>query len=385
MKKTSLYFLLLMSISNLTICCQEKKETNIKPDTKDTLYMKTDFKWQEGLSCPLGYPIQVYRGWLEGPKISNGVNETPNSSTSIFGFGTTTGKGDWGKNSSGMSYGIKPIPQSLYCIWYSYVEDVMYEIDTELDYDKMIKLFNEGFQDSNRKRGKVMTTYNHITVGFAPGGVVVVWLQEGQKIVEIGRYQGYKTVISPKEIASLDSHEHLLFDPADRERTLNNPKIIPLEVQQANKNKPIPYGLWDSYRIKYCWRPIYVFIKEGKMLDDVSFTVFNGERETLLEEEFTKNEYQERAIPKILSIAWWDKNGQGYGGYILFDEREIFAAFKELHQKNPELNIDLEIKINPGSEHLRVTLKNGINALSLLKNKLEVYESRSLTEKYKKE
>jgi DUF2931 family protein len=262
----------------------------------------------------------------------------------------------------------------------------MYHINTELDYQKMVKLFNEGFQSSVRKRGKVMTTYNHITIGFAPGGVVVVWLQGGgQKIVEIGRYQGNKVVISPKEIASLDSHERLLFDPADRERTLKNPKIIAPEVQETNKNKPIPYGLWDSYRIKYSWKPTFVFVREGKMFDDVSFTLFNGERETLLDEEFIQNEYQERAIPKVLSFAWWDKNGQGYAGYFLFDEKEIFNAFKELHKKNPEARIDLEIKINPGSIYLGATLKNGINAIPLKKSNTEVYESRSLTEKYKKE
>lgn len=388
MKKIALYLLLFLAISALTSSCQEKKQTNKqanKPVIQDTLTsMQTNFKWQEGLSCPSGYPIQVYRGWLEGPLVSNGVNEEPDSTTSISGFGTTTGIGDWGTNSSGMSQGEKPIPQRLNCTWYSYVEDVMYRINTELDYPKMVKLFNEGFQSSVRKRGKVMTTYNHITVGFAPGGVVVVWLQGGgQKNVEIGRYQGNKVVISPKEIASLDSHERLLFDPVDRARTLKNPKIIAPEVQETNKNKPIPYGLWDTYRIKYSWKPTFVFVREGKMSDDVSFTLFNGERETLLDEEFDKNEYQERAIPKVLSFAWWSKNGQGYGGYFLFDEKEIFTAFKELYKKNPEASIDLEVKINPGSTYLGVSLKNGINTIPLKKSKTEVYESRSLTEEYK--
>lgn len=389
MRKTVLYLLLFFTTSFLTSSCQEKKENNKqvnKPRIQDTLTtMETNFKWQEGLSCPSGYPIQVYRGWLEGPLVSNGVNEEPNSITSISGFGTTTGIGDWGENSSGMSQGEKPIPQRLNCTWYSYVEDVMYHINTELDYQKMVKLFNEGFQDSNRKRGKVMTTYSHITVGFAPGGVVVVWLKGGDKDVEIGRYQGKKVVISPNEIASLDSHERLLFDPVDRERTLKNPKIIAPEVQEANKNKPIPYGLWDSYRIKYNWRPTFVFVREGKISDDLSFDMFNGERETLLDEEFVVNGYHERAIPRVLSFAWWDKNGQGYGGYFLFDEKEIFAAFKEMHKKNPEANIDLEVKINPGSTYLGATLKNGINVIPLKKSKTEVYESRSLTEKYRKE
>lgn len=389
MKKIALYLMLFLATSTLTSSCQEKKEINKQADKlsiQDTLTtMETNFKWQEGLSCPSGYPIQVYRGWLEGPLVSNGVNEEPNSTTSIYGFGTTTGIGDWGTNSSGMSQGIKPIPQRLICTWYSYVEDIMYHINTELDYSKMVKLFNEGFQSSVRKRGKVMITYDTITVGFAPGGVVVVWLQNGGRQVEIGRYQGNKVVISPKEIAILDSHERLLFDPVDRARTLKNPKIISPEVQEANKNKPIPYGLWDSYRIKYSWRPSFTFVREGKLNDILSFDMFNGEAETLLDSEITENLYHERAIPKGLYIGWLDKTGQGYGGNIYFDEKEIFTAFKELNKKNPGANIDLEIKINPGSEYLGIILKNEINTIPLKKSKLEVFESRSLTKKYKKE
>ncbi|MFD1606066.1 DUF2931 family protein [Flavobacterium artemisiae] len=386
MKKDFFYVLILLATSILTSSCQENKQTKqvAKSVIQDTLTnMKTNFKWQEGLSCPSGYPIQVYKGWLEGPLVSNGVEESPSSSTSISGFGTTTGMGGWGENSSGMSQGEKSIPKRLNCTWYSYVEDVMYHINTELDYQKMVKLFNEGFQSSVRKRGKVITTYDHITVGFAPGGVVVVWVQGGgQKNVEIGRYQAKKVIISPEEIASLDSHERLLFDPADRARTLKNPKIIAPEVQEANKNKPIPYGLWDSYRIKYSWRPTLVFVREGKVQDDLGFEMFNGEKEKLLGEEFTKNEYQERAIPKSLGIGYWDKNGQGYGGVIDFEEKEIFDAFKELHKKNVEANIDLEIKINPGSTYLGVELKNGVNSIPLKKSKLQVYESRSLTKEY---
>lgn len=387
MKKIALYLLLFLITNTLTSSCQEKKQTDKKVNSSaikaPLSNMETNFKWQEGLSCPSGYPIQVYRGWLEGPLVSNGVNEEPNSTTSIYGFGTTTGIGEWGENSSGMSQGEKPIPQRLNCTWYSYVEDVMYHIDTELDYPKMVKLFNEGFQSNVQKKGKVMTTYKYITVGFAPGGVVVVWLKGGQKDVEIGRYQGKKTEISAKEIASLDSHERLLFDPADRERTLKNPKIIAPEVQEANKNKPIPYGLWDSYRIKYNWRPTAILVREGKVQDELSFALFNGERETLLEKEFAKNEYQERAIPRSLGVRWWDKNGQGYSGSFIFDEKEIFDAFKELRKKNPEANIDLEVKINPGSDYLGAALKNGKDVIPLKKSKTNVFESSIVTREYK--
>lgn len=43
-----------------------------------------------------------------------------------------------------------------------------------------------------------------------------------------------------------------------------------------------------------------------------------------------------------------------------------------MHRKNLEANIDLEVRITPGSEYLGIALKNGINEIPLKKSKLKV-------------
>jgi hypothetical protein len=162
--------------------------------------------------------------------------------------------------------------------------------------------------------------------------------------------------------------------------------IIPLEVQKANKNKPIPYGLWDTYRERYSWRPVFVIPDEGKMNERVRMEMINGEVETPVYEIFQNNEYNQRAIPKRLLFGWWDKNGQGYSGIVNFDEKEMADAFEAVYKDHRETNIEIEIRVNKMNSFFTVRLKgNGKEIPVYEKNKIDVYKSEGLTKKYKKQ
>lgn len=350
---------------------QVKKQVTEVVDTQTIQDIKTVFQWHEGVNAPEGYPVEVYRGGLEDP------------STSLSGMGGSDNI--WGSPSSGMSNGIKGIPKRLNCIWVAYAEDCEYKIDCAIDYDKMLYLFNEGFYSGVRKMGKKWDTYNAITVGFAPGGVVVVWLSGADKQVEIGRYQGEKTKITQAEINSLDSHERLLFDPADRKSTMENKGVIPLAVQDANKNKPIPFRLWDSYREKYSWRPEYIIQNGGLMDDGVRIEMFNAEVENLIYEIFNENKFKKRAIPSRIDLGWWDKEGQGYGGEINFEEKEIFEAFNSIYKDSEDGNVAIEIKANMTNTFLSIKLRGNNKEIPILKAEVDVYESSTLTKRFKKE
>ncbi|MFB9057281.1 DUF2931 family protein, partial [Mariniflexile ostreae] len=234
-----------------------------------------------------------------------------------------------------------------------------------------------------RRSGIEKDTYSMIVTGFAPGGVVVIWLYGGGKQVEVGRYQGKKTTVPASEIDRLDNHERLLFDPVNRKLMMENDRLIPVEVQAANKNRPIPFGLWDRYRKKYCWRPTFIMPEGGKMDDHISFHMFNGENTNMIGDVFTENNYEERAIPDDIGLGWWDKYGQGYGGGVDFDEKEIFAAFAEVFKDSPQGTADLEIRVNQANTLLMVSLKGNGKSIPLSKIKIKAIESRSLTKEYK--
>ena len=147
---------------------------------------------------------------------------------------------DWGNAAGYESISMYKLPKSVDMVWLSYKEDCFYRLKTAIDYEKIAKLFREGF-NQRVPNGEVRhTTYDTIVVGIAPGGVVVLWVGYGYlPLTEIGRYQAEK--IALREPEGLDNHQRLIFDKEYAKRLLTNNTIIPEDFREANKNKPIPY------------------------------------------------------------------------------------------------------------------------------------------------
>lgn len=341
--KTHFYAVLLLL--TVTTSCQNKiqeKENMISTDSQEFKNKYPVFEWEENLNAPLGYPIEVYQGWLETR------NADGEAMTSANLKQLSTGENGWGSYGSGTSSGKKYVPNYISCIWLSYAEDTFYKIDCPIDYDKMVKLFREGYPDSLAffnydKHSK--SYYDTIITGFAPGGVVVIWVMGGGRQVEIGRYKGVKYEVPQDEIASLELPTKNLFKPEYRKFILTNKSVVPLAVQEANKNKAIPYGLWDTYRTRYSWRPSFA-LKEGVVINAFDIEGYNGEKEELFDERLAKNEFVKRAIPSGISFSWKDKKGQEYFANIDFDEQEIFKAFDEMYKDDSSLEVELECYVS---------------------------------------
>lgn len=363
MKNIKIHLYAVLLLLTLTSSCQNKQQVK---ENKEMNLEK--FYYQPTISCPLGYPVEVYRGGLES---QNGGFEPLN-------LGTHTGKGGWGGTGRSMSSGIKTVPNRLNLIWVSFAEDVFYSIDCEIDYNKMVEKFKEGYQDSafffNDNGVYKKETYDYIVVGLAPRGVVIVWLSGSGKQVEIGRYQGEKIVVSQDEIATLDSHDRLIFQGDYRKKTMLNEKIVPREVQESNQNKPIPFGLWDTYRAVYIWRPTFVVQHEGSMID-TRLEMFNGEFEDQFDQVLVKNEFTKRAIPKRVNIGWRDNTGQNYSGTMDFDEKELFEAFKEMYKDHKDNKAELEFSVNILNTFITVMLKSKEKEIRLPKTKVDIFKA----------
>ena len=349
--------LTLFIIITITSSCQNKKNMTILEQQVEL----PKFKWEESVNCPPGYPIEVYRGGFDG-----------NTYVSLNN-GTATGISGWGYCGNGMSSGIKPLPSKINCIWVAYAERCHYKINTEIDYEKLLKLFQEGYPDSNRKFGNRKTTFNQIVAGFAPGGVVVIWASGAGRQVEIGRYKGSKFEVPQAEIDDLDASERLLFSEKEFDRIMNNTRIVPLEVREANSGKPIPYGLWDSYRTRYNWRPVVEVQQEG-VNDLIYMKMYNGEKEDLFDEKLIENKIEERAVIKHAYFSWIDKEKLGYVCEMNFDEQEIIAAYKEMYKENTA-EAELVFTVNHSNNFAMAMLKRGKNEVRLIKTKVKVYKT----------
>ena len=367
MIKTILFITFILLALWLTGCWgykakQDKNKANAQPE----------YKWGVAVNTPIGYPIRFYAGRVGGMSI-------------IGELYSITEEPDWGCAAGYESRSMEELPQNVDMVWLSYKEDCFYRLKTAIDYEKIAKLFREGF-NQRVPNGEVRhKTYDTIVVGIAPGGVVVLWAGRGyKKITEIGRYQAEK--IDLKEPPGLDSHERLIFSKEDREEVLNSDLTIPKAVREANKNKPIPFGLWDSYRNhQYQWFPVYE-IPNGK-IGDVRVRYWNGEAGTTLYTDFAsymgKEDFfyleepiQKRSLFKELVISYKAESGQKYLAEVSFDWEAVVAAYQKVFGKEADkVTAHLDIRVNRANTYLTFQLIGDNGKQTFLEPKtLEYYK-----------
>ena len=351
MIKTILFITLILIALWLTDCWgykakQDKEKANAQPE----------YEWGVAVNTPIGYPIRFYAAMVGGTPISGELY-------------SETEEPDWGNAFGYESHSMDKLPKSVDMVWLSYKEDCFYRLKTAIDYEKIAKLFKNGYK-RRVPNGEVRhTTYNTIVAGLAPGGVVVLWVGRGYlKITEIGRYQADK--IELREPEGLDNHQKLIFDKEYAKRLLTNNTIIPEDFREANKDKPIPFGLWDSYRDnQYQWYPTFE-IPNGR-IGDVDYQYWNGEADTFFFTDFIALEGQKdvfapqelyhniRKLPlfKEIRFNYKAEDGIKYGVLVQFEWEDTLEAYKKVFGEHPEeVKAHLDIRINRDNTYLTVRL-----------------------------
>ena len=361
MKKILLFLLLTLQLAS----CQNHNSNNKNIN-------EPQYDWGVAVNVPIGYPIRFYAAMVGGTPISRE-------------FYTKKEEPDWGNAFGYESHSMGYLPASVDMVWLSYKEDCFYRLKTAIDYEKIAKLFREGYEERFPNGEVDHSTYDTVVVGIAPGGVVMLWVGRGyKKITEIGRYQAEK--IDLKEPPGLDSHQRLIFSKEDREETLNSDLAIPKAVREANKNKPIPFGLWDSYRNhQYQWFPVYE-IPNGKM-GDVDYRYWNGEAGTTLYTDFNsymgKEDFfyleepiQKRPLFKELVISYKAESGQKYLAKVWFDWEAVVAAYQKVFREEADkVTAHLDIRINRDNDYLTFQLIGDNGKQTILEPKeLEFYK-----------
>lgn len=358
MKKLTIYLLCLFAFSQLA-SCQNKNEKNMSTEIYD---------WKETISCPPGYPVEVYKGGLQN--LQEGIYTSLN-------LGLHRGLEGWGSQGRSMDSGVKPLPNHLNLVYLSYAEDKFFQVDCDLDYEKMASLFRKGYDiKATSGSGKIRhENYDTVIVGFAPGGVCVVWIAGTGRQTEIGRYQGNEVVIPQKEIDGLDSHDHLLFEQEYRKRMMRDPNIVPLAIQ----GKPISYGIWDTYRKRYSWTPVFE-LQDGSVLDEkneVMLFYINGEKENIFTERFPLENNEKRSLPKEIQFSFKDKNGVKYAAGAILNKESLFDAFAEIYGDNPEqVTANLDIRLNIPNTYFTVKLKGNGKDIFIKTEDLEIFKRK---------
>ena len=315
-----------------------------------------EYEWGISVNAPIGYPIHVYAGRVGPQYITSDL-------------WCSTEEPDWGSAYVNEGNDPKELPKDIDIVWFSFIENCFYNLQASLDYEKIEKLFKEGFEQRIRYGELHHTTYNGLVVGLAPGGTVVVWVGKGYSpITEVGRFQASQIYLT--ETSDMDSHERLIFDKEYRKSLATAPNIVPLEVQKANEGKPIPYNLWDRYaETQYRWYPTFE-IPDGKM-GDVFFRYWNGEantifytdleptteRETILKPKVCQEPIEKLPLYKKISINYKAVDGIKYAATITFDWEQSAETYRKVFGEHPEeVTAQLYFRLNRNNTHVTTHL-----------------------------
>ncbi|WP_306622396.1 DUF2931 family protein [Chryseobacterium ginsenosidimutans] len=266
--------------------------------------------------------------------------------------------GTWGNSGKGFTeqHGT-PIGADI--VYYSNYEDVFYHLKAEFPKDKMKDLVQRVYAndeskssdeslkefinrkdepDYNEKYNKFGVSYNkfsNLVFGFAPKGMVVVWLRYGYTQIELGEFKA-EVVKDDKKYADQ------LFSKISQTRA-----EIKHNMFIANAS-PLE---WDKYRTRYKWVPGFQLENKDFKLFNVLTEYYNGEKEVMLRPWIENPAMKERALPKEIAFFWGNGKDETFEGRAFFNWVETDDQFE-----NAGENFKLEFRIAPDNNSFQVLL-----------------------------
>ena len=274
-------------------------------------------------------------------------------------YGSTSGRwGDSGKMFT-EQYGT-PIGADI--VYYATYEDKFYHLKAEFPVEKMKDLVSRAYAISYVGSHKeplkpyivtdermVFSAYEnpyssmtHLVFGFAPKGMVVVWIgYDGGARIEIGRFQA-------EEVEDEEKYEEERFEYWNMSREkMRNKRYLPNASPEE----------WENYRNKYEWHPVFSSDDDTFFMLKSSTKYYNGEREYLLQPYILKAEYIKRAIPNEIQF-FWRAGGAQYEGRVFFKWEKMDKILKEKGKTKNDIrfhiNRDNKIEVFLNDEPLEV-------------------------------
>lgn len=321
-KKTFLFYIL----SALIISCQMKKEL-------PQFHVEMSHPESKYIIEPVYDKIKT----LEG-------------SSASFPYGGSSG--EWGDSHKSWTeqYGI-PIGADI--TYYAGYEDTFYRLNVDFPVETMqdlTKRFYSNYEDleynevvkeyvyERKSYQNAYTEFRDLVFGFAPKGMVVVWLRYGATQKELGRYQA--EVIKDDKVL-----ENKLFASWSMNRK---------QVHENYFNPDANPTKLDNYRKRYVWRPVITSTRPNFKLFDIMTGYFNAESEIAVRPISSNPAKRERAIPSHITFFWETDKGEKFEGRAFFDWQKTNEKFK----KEGTGDNEIQIKISDDNSGFEVFLNN---------------------------
>ena len=257
-----------------------------------------------------------------------------------FPYGGTSGV--WGDSHKSWTeqYGT---PVGADITYYAKYDDTFYRLNVDFPIDKIVDLAKRSYAtDEDLENDEVLkeyvyerksnqygayTEFRDLVFGFAPKGMVVVWLRYGASQKELGRYQA--EVI--KDDRSLADKLFSTKITVSRDQ-IRSTRLIP----DASPEK------WDNYREKYVWRPAITSENKNFKLFWVLTEYFNAETENAVRPILLHPAKRERAIPSLITFFWETGKGEKFEGRAFFNWEKTNELFKNEDNGDNEIQIKID-------------------------------------------
>lgn len=296
-------------------------------------------------------------------------------------YGGSSGK--WG-NSGKMWTEQHGTPTGADITYYAGYDNIFYRLKIELPVEKMKDLVkrNYAFKEIKEKKVKEYVyegdsdlsyiqdtdasyksydAFTSLIFGFAPKGMVVVWANYGLTVIEIGRYQA--EIITDDEELQDAKNKYLKIWRFSSKRFDDLAKDF--FVPDANCE------LWDAYRIRYNWRPVFISENPQFKIFEVNTEYYNAEKEQMLRPWLLENKGKDRALPSVMQFFWETGKNEKFVGRIFFNQKELFERFKNISGEN-----EMQVKIAEDNRSIEVFLNNQIlkvDSVRIYPNDYKVY------------
>ena len=186
--------------------------------------------------------------------------------------------------------------------------------------------------------------FGDLVFGFAPQGMVVVWMRYGgTTCIDIGRFQGIE-VTDEKKIAEY------------KKSYISRYRIDESRYDEAKVQLNIPNASckpWDDFRTRYNWNYQVTSDNSDFKLFYFDAAYFNGENESLFRPTVLNPAMKKRAIPEMIRIDWETSAKDHYTSKLFFDWEKMNEILKQSGEQNT-----FQIHISADNSKVEIMLNN---------------------------
>ena len=231
----------------------------------------------------------------------------------------------------------------------------------KLPHDKILALFRKGYDRVDGSDKIVHENYTKLTVGMAPGGMVVLWLSGLHNRVEICRLQAKETFVDVNSFYD-NPHERTQQGFFDELYKIAVPDSIKSEISKSG----LPIKKYENYRERFQYRFVLNPYDDKDYITYENTLYFNGEEEEILGDAIIKNDYKKRGIP-YKSILLFTL----YNTTIIFDDDEILKVFNTLQSKHINKPIDIILTPTFMFKDIKLSVRCENDEIPLIKSKIQ--------------